>query len=375
MEVLVSNPFYFGNEVSGDDFCNRVRELDVLKHDIDSGLNVLLYAPRRFGKTSLLKKLKQNLSGEAQYKVVFFDWFSVASVEEFIQRYFDAIAHSFDATTDKLFSFFKSVLQLHPNISMSIGALGETSYSLSLDKKEEGRVLEEVLNLPYLYARHKQVKVVVIWDEFQEVEQFHLEKKIRSVIQAHSRHVSYIFSGSKKSILAQMFNDKGRAFYRSVKHLRIDEVHLDDWLGFAMPKFQATGKQILPEQIEEIYSITAGFPYYMQQLLFMVWDDAEQVVTEQSMKRSLALMLERENDLYALIWSQLTQNQKKAAKHIIRNAGASLYANDALRISDLSATTLKSTLESLLKKDVCDRAEGRYYFVDPFMAYWLERLL
>jgi len=258
MEVLVSNPFYFGNEVSGDDFCNRVRELDVLKHDIDSGLNVLLYAPRRFGKTSLLKKLQQNLSGEAQYKVVFFDWFSVASVEEFIQRYFDAIAHSFDATTDKLFSFFKSVLQLRPNISMSIGALGETSYSLSLDKKEEGRVLEEVLNLPYLYARHKQVKVVVIWDEFQEVEQFHLEKKIRSVIQAHSRHVSYIFSGSKKSILAQMFNDKGRAFYRSVKHLRIDEVHLDDWLGFAMPKFQATGKQILPEQIEEIYSITAG---------------------------------------------------------------------------------------------------------------------
>jgi len=371
----VSNPFYFGNEVSGDDFCNRVRELDVLKHDIDSGLNVLLYAPRRFGKTSLLKQLQHNLSDEAQYKVIFFDWFSVASVDEFIQRYFDAIAHSFDSTADKVFSFFKSVLQLRPNISMSIGALGETSYSLSLDKKEEGRVLEEVLNLPYLYAQHKQVKVVVIWDEFQEVEQFHLEKKIRSVIQAHSRHVSYIFSGSKKSILAQMFNDKGRAFYRSVKHLRIDEIHLDDWLDFAMQKFESTGKIITPEQIKRIYSITAGFPYYMQQLLFMVWDDAEHVVTEQSMKCSLALMLERENDLYALIWSQLTQNQKRAAKHIIRNAGANLYTNDALRISDLSATTLKSTLESLLKKDVCDRAEDRYYFVDPFMAYWLERLL
>ncbi len=371
----MSNPFYFGNEVSGDDFCNRVRELDVLKHDIDSGLNVLLYAPRRFGKTSLLKQLQHNLSDEAQYKVIFFDWFSVASVDEFIQRYFDAIAHSFDSTADKVFSFFKSVLQLRPNISMSIGALGETSYSLSLDKKEEGRVLEEVLNLPYLYAQHKQVKVVVIWDEFQEVEQFHLEKKIRSVIQAHSRHVSYIFSGSKKSILAQMFNDKGRAFYRSVKHLRIDEIHLDDWLDFAMQKFESTGKIITPEQIKRIYSITAGFPYYMQQLLFMVWDDAEHVVTEQSMKCSLALMLERENDLYALIWSQLTQNQKRAAKHIIRNAGANLYTNDALRISDLSATTLKSTLESLLKKDVCDRAEDRYYFVDPFMAYWLERLL
>jgi len=369
------NPFYFGNEVSGDDFCNRVRELNVLKTDIDSGLNVLLYAPRRFGKTSLLKRLRHDLSDDDQYKVIFFDWFSVASLEEFIQRYFDAIACSFDSTTDKVFSFFKTVLKLRPNISMNVGQMGEVSYSLSLDKKEEGRVLEEVLNLPYLYARHKQVKVIVVWDEFQEVEQFHLEKKIRSVIQGHGRDVSYIFCGSKKSILDQMFNDKARPFYRSVKHLRIDEIGLDDWMAFTMQKFKMSGKQITSEQVKTIYEITAGFPYYMQQLLFMVWAEVDAIVSDDAIESALALMLERENDLYALIWSELTPNQKKAAKHLIRNAGVTLYANDALRISDISATTLKSALTSLLKKDVCDREQDRYYFVDPFMAYWLKRLV
>ena len=371
----MQNPFYFGNEVSGDDFCNRVQELSVLKKDIDNGLNVLLYAPRRFGKTSLLRQLQHNLADENQYKVIFFDWFSVASVDEFIQHYFDAIARSFDTTSDKLFSFFKTVLQLRPNISMSIGQMGEVSYALSMDKKEQGQVLEEVLNLPYLYARHKQVKVVVIWDEFQEIEQFELEKKIRSVIQGHGRDVAYIFSGSKKSVLGQMFNDKGRAFYRSVKHFRIDEIQLNDWMAFATQKFQITGKQISPEQVESIYRLTAGFPYYMQQLLFMVWDDVDTIVSEGSIQHALALMLERENDLYALIWTQLTPNQKRAAKHVIRNDGLGLYANDTLRISDISATTLKSALEALLKKDVFDRDSKRYYFVDPFMAYWVKRLL
>jgi len=369
----VTNPFYFGNEVSGSDFCNRVSELDALRADVDSGMNVLLYAPRRFGKTSLLKQLQHHLAQEAQYKVIFFDWFSVDSVEEFIQRYFDAIAHSFDSTPDKVFTFFKSILQLRPNISMRVGQMGEVSYSLSLDKNEQGKVLEEVLNLPYLYAKHKQIKVVVVWDEFQEVEQFQLEKKIRSVIQGHGRDVSYIFSGSKKSVLSQMFNDQGRAFYRSVKHLRIEEIGFDDWLKFAMQKFQSTHKQITPEQIEKIYTITAGFPYYMQQLLFMVWDEVETVVDADAIEAALALMLERESDLYALIWGQLTPNQKRAAKHMIRNGGVNLYANQALRSSDLSATTLKSALESLLKKDVCDRIEDRYYFVDPIMACWLKR--
>ncbi len=369
------NPFYFGNEVYEGDFCNRVRELEELKKDVDSGLNVLLYAPRRFGKTSLLKQLQYDLSQQDNYKIIFFDWFSSSSVEEFIQRYFDAIARSFDTTSDRVFTFFKTVLQLRPNISMSVGQTGDVSYSLTLDKKEEGRVLEEVLNLPYLYARHKNVKVVVIWDEFQEVEQFQLEKKIRSVIQGHGRDVSYIFSGSKKSILSQMFNNSERAFYRSVKHLRIDEIVLHDWLIFAMQKFKSTGKKITPEHVKVIYAITAGFPYYMQQLLFMVWDEVDEAVGEKAIEDALSLMLERENDLYSLIWSQLTQNQKRAAKHVIRNAGDALYANNALRTSDLSATTLKSALESLLKKDVCDRNQGRYYFVDPFMAYWLKCML
>lgn len=91
------NPFYYGNEVRDDDFCNRVSELKELQQDIQSGLNVLLYAPRRFGKTSLLKKLQNELQVDDDVVVIYFDIFTVSSIDEFIQKYFNLLAKNFES--------------------------------------------------------------------------------------------------------------------------------------------------------------------------------------------------------------------------------------------------------------------------------------
>lgn len=371
---MVKNPFYFGNEVYDEDFCNRVKELEELKKDIDVGLNILLYAPRRFGKTSLLKKLQNDLKNDASYKVVFFDLFSVSSIDEFIQKYFNVLAIALETTPDKILSLFKSTFSIRPNITATLNQNGETSFGLSFSKSERNNSLEDVLNLPLVYAKKMGVKVVVIFDEFQEIEQFEIEKKLRSVIQTHSKEVSYIFCGSKKSILSEMFNDRTRAFYKSVKHLHINEISLEDWELFASVKFERTDKIITKEQIEHIYTITSGFPYYMQQLLFMVWDSTQSSVNDTIITTALKLMVEREYDLYSLIWSNLTPNQKKCVKYILAFNGENLYANESLSDFSISATTLKSTLEALAKKDVVDRKNDRYYLVDPFMKLWVERL-
>ncbi len=367
----MTNPFYFGNEVYEDDFCNRVNELNELKKDIQSGLNVLLYAPRRFGKTSLLKKLQNDLKKDKDTIVIFFDFFSVSTIEEFIEKYFHEVASNLESSSDKIINLFKNILQIRPNITMKISHSGEISYGLSFSKKELDTSFEDVINLPFQYAKKTGKKVVVIFDEFQEIEQFDMEKKLRTLIQSHSKDVSYIFSGSKKSILSAMFNDKKRAFYKSVKHNSIKGISLDDWIEFATKKFDKTSKKITNNQIESIYNITQGFPYYMQQLLYTVWESTESSVEDDTIDNSLKLMYEREYDLYAYIFSSLTPNQKTTLKYIVKNDGVNLYANDNLLDSNLSASTLKSTLESLMKKDICDRDKDRYYLCDPFMGYWL----
>lgn len=368
----MKNPFYFGNEVHDEDFCNRVEELSELKNDVQNGLNVLLYAPRRFGKTSLLKKLQTQLSDDEDIKIIFFDWLSISSIDEFLEKYFHAIASSFETSSDKVIKLFKDMLQIRPNITMKLSNTGDVNYGLSFTKKELDNSFEDIINLPYQYAKKLNKKVVVIFDEFQEVEQFDIEKKLRTLIQTHSKSISYIFSGSKKSILSAMFNDKNRAFYKSVKHLVIKEIKLEEWILFANKRFDDSYKFIDEKQIKNIFDITNGFPYYMQQLLYHVWQECKKEVTEDMIKKALHTMLEREYDLYAYIYTSLTPNQKTTLKYIVNFGGTNLYSNDNLSETSLSASTLKSTLESLIKKDICDRVNDRYYLVDPFMEYWLK---
>lgn len=371
----MKNPFYFGNEVHNERFCNRAKELVELKNDVDNGLNILLYAPRRFGKTSLLKKLQEDLTNSTDTKVIFFDWMSIASIDEFLDKYFHAIASSLESNSDKVMKLFKDMLQIRPNITMKISNSSDISYGISFAKKELDSSFEDIINLPYQYAKKSGKKILVIFDEFQEIEQFNIEKKLRTLLQAQGSDVSYIFSGSKKSILSAMFSDKNRAFYKSVKRLIIREITLEDWTIFAKEKFEKTHKSISDEDIKAIFDITNGFPYYMQQLLYHVWQKCKTSVDEKIIQNSLSLMLEREYDLYAYIYSSLTPNQKNTLKYIVNFDGTNLYSNHNLSETNLSASTLKSTLESLTKKDICDKVADRYYLVDPFMKYWLNNIV
>lgn len=373
-EKIVKNPFYFGNEVHNEEFCNRISELKELKDDVNNGLNILLYAPRRFGKTSLLKKLQDELRGDEDIKVIFFDWMSISNIDEFLDKYFNSIATALETSSDKVIKLFKDMLQIRPNITMKMSNSSDITYGVSFGKKELESSFEDIINLPFQYAQKTGKKIVVIFDEFQEVEQFEIEKKLRTLIQAHRNSVAYIFSGSKKSILSAMFNDKNRAFYKSVKHLIIKEISLLDWTLFAKKRFTNTHKSIEEEHIKTIFEITNGFPYYTQQLLYHIWQISEISVDEAIIQKALNLMLEREYDLYAYIYSSLTPNQKNTLKYISQFDGTNLYSNDNLNQTNLNASTLKSTLASLLKKDICDRVDDRYYLVDPFMKYWLRRV-
>ncbi len=366
------NPFYFGNEVIDIDFCNKVAELEELQKDIVSSINVLLYAPRRFGKTSILKKIQKTIDKNDNYKVIYFDFFTVSTIDEFIQKYFNVIVSTLENKPQKILKLFKDTLNIRPNVTMTITQNGDISYALSLTKKEQNATLEEILNLPFKYAKKFNKKVLIIFDEFQEIEQFNIEKKLSSAIQTHSRYVSYIFSGSKKSILTQIFSDKNRAFYKSVKHLHIGEILLKDWLIFIQNKFKKTNKQIQKKYIEKAFYITNGFPYYMQQLMYFIWDKTDKEVNDTIFINAISLMLERENDIYSIIWTNLTLNQKRTLKYIIKNDGKALYSNDNLTEFGINATTLKSTITALIKKDICDRKDNIYFFIDPFMKYWLE---
>ncbi|NPA54714.1 MAG: ATP-binding protein, partial [Aquificae bacterium] len=130
MEHKERNPFYFGGTVSDEDFCDRERELTQLKRDIFSGINILLYSPRRFGKSSLLLKLKEHLEKEG-IKVIFLDLFPVVDEKDFINRYFDEVVKTLVSKKDKVIRFLKQFTNLNFSVNSTLKPDGSITFSVS----------------------------------------------------------------------------------------------------------------------------------------------------------------------------------------------------------------------------------------------------
>lgn len=367
---MIKKPFHFGGVVSMEHFCNRTREMKELKTDIDTGLNLLLYAPRRFGKTSLvLKTIK-----ETSYQYIFLDLMSIVDTGEFINEYFNAISKSLDTTADKVVDFFKKIISIKPNIKVEFDASGNPSFGLNFTQKEVQVVLKEVLELPYLYAKHHNKRVVVIFDEFQEVINLDIEDKMRASIQHHEDFVSYIFLGSKKSIMTKLFFDKSKPFYKSVKHISIDKIENNEWKTYIKNGFENNHKTIDERYINEILEVSKGFPYYTQQIANELFNNVENRVEDEMVEKAVKRILENEEDLFVSEWNHLSQYQKKALKLLLHCKGENIYTKETMEMFNFTSSSLKKAVEGLVSKDIIDFKNSIYYLQDPLFELFLRRM-
>lgn len=159
---MQSNPFYYGGTIKDEYFCNRVDELKELRVDILSGLNTLIYAPRRFGKTSLVLKCLIELEKTDDVKYIFLDLMYLTTVEEFINKYFNELAKNLEGSTDKVINFFKSILKIRPNINVSFDMSGNPNFSLALGGEDINKTLEDVLNIPMKFVQNSSKIVDIV---------------------------------------------------------------------------------------------------------------------------------------------------------------------------------------------------------------------
>ena len=367
---MIKKPFHYGGTVDNQHFCNRTSEIKELTTDIDTGLNLLLYAPRRFGKTSLvLHTLKQT-----EYQYIFLDFMSIVDEHEFINEYFNAISKSLNTTADKVVEFFKKILKIKPNISVDFDISGSPSFKLNFLQKENSAVLKEVLELPYLYAKYNNKRVVVVFDEFQEVVNLGIEDKLRAVLQHHQDMVSYIFLGSKKSIMTNLFFDRSKPFYKSVKHIPIDKIEAHHWHKYITDGFETNGKKIESELIEMILEASKGFPYYTQQIASELFNITEKIVKSDLVEKAIDSILEKEEDLFLNEWNHLSQQQKKALKFLVHFGGENIYQKEKMMEYNFTSSSLKKAVEGLIAKDVIDTKKSSFYLQDPLFELYLSRM-
>jgi len=374
----MKNPFVYGMEVSGDAFCDRKDEIKEITRDIENSHNVILFSQRRFGKTSLIKEVFRTC-GEKGIVTIYVDLYPAVNEEKFIQIYAKAIADSIHGTLAKGFKglgdFFK---RLRPSVSYD--DKGQLDFSFLIDSENLPLSLEDVLETVKRYADRKKKKVAVCFDEFQQIGLFEtdiLEKTMRSFFQKHT-NMAYIFMGSKKHLIQDIFNNPNRPFYRSAKSFPLGKIKNDELIAFIFDKFKTTGKTVTVDLVKYLIETCEAHPYYVQFLSHIVWERTmeKKNIVQKDITMALELLLKRETATYQTALDGLSLKQKQVIIALSKKLSEDkVLSKQFLKKHSLpSISTVQYSLNYLVDNDLIDKENGVYTIIDIFFKRWLSQL-
>ena len=253
-----ANPFVYGKEVAGENFYDRSGDFAHLVSTLEGGsANVVLYAPRRYGKTSLAKKALGELARRG-FRCVYFDLMRVESVPRFCEAYASSVYALERGTARAMRRIGKTLSALRPRFT--VGDDGKPALELDLGVAPTAATLEETLDLPERLADPKH-PVIVAFDEFQEIGSLSptipLEGVFRGCIQRH-RLVRYLFLGSKTHMIKRMFADRSRPFYNSAAIQRLDVPSGEETAAFVEARFASAGMQIDKDAVRSVLEMSKG---------------------------------------------------------------------------------------------------------------------
>jgi len=372
----MANPFNYLQFATGDQFYDR-REVrkDLLSRFLSGQTNVVLYGPRRYGKSSLVAELVGDLE-KAGIPCVTLDVVKVPSIDLFVSAYATKVYRRLAPVKfefRKLGMFLKS---LRPK--MTLGPTGETGLSFEPSGATVGsEALTEVLDLPQKLLPGKG-RAVVVFDEFQEVKDLlpndGFERVMRSAIQSH-RNVSYIFLGSRYHVLRRMFTDHNRPFYKSAVTILLGKPPVEESVRFVIDRFASAGKSIARDAAEYLVGKIENIPYFIQQLgfeTFRLADDAHRKsVSSADVDSAFDNLSCFNRDQYEQLMLTLSVSQKKlliALAHEQTDEFGDFYRRRyALGVS----STVNSAKSKLIEDGHIERSDGTYVVADPFFAQFL----
>ncbi len=372
------NPFEYGTVVGKESFCNRKKELADLIRIMENSGRAFIYSERRLGKTSLVMLAKNKLPRK-QFITVYVDLWPTDGEGSFVATLAKAITHSLSTSVEKALELAK---ELFSHFTPSITVDQEGNPVITFGSPRTARIepqLEEVLSAPAKLGR-KGKKLVIVLDEFQQILTYgtdRVEQRLRSVIQ-HQKNVAYIFLGSRKHIVQEMFLEATRPLYRSATHYPLGVIDVKDWLPFIRERFLDAKKKITDDQIRSIVEFTQGHPFYTQHLCHVLWElcESDEGVADELLARAIDILLARENHAYTLLWESLTKNQQRFLRAFaLEEKPPRPFASDFLQRYRLSSpSSAQRVVQSLLDRDVIDREDASFLISDRFFRLWVRRL-
>lgn len=371
----LDNPFVFQGYEGPEYFCDRVEETENLISALKNGRNITLISPRKIGKTGLINHVFYQIKVENKDAIcIYVDIFSTKNLQEFVELLCktvieDALERE-KSFANKVLDFFKG---LRPTISPDL-MTGMPTVSVNVVPAQAEYTLKSVFS--HLNGLGKPVYMAV--DEFQQITEYPetgTEALLRSNIQ-FIHHVNFIFSGSKKHLMEEMFCAPNRPFYQSTQLMNLEPLQEEIYYDFARKFFEAKKGSFSQQVFHDIYQRFDGYTWYLQAILNRLYEQGKKVETDNQAVDAILFHVNALAPHYQMLTSFLTDNQFSLLKAIARaELVEQPLSNEFIKRFELPSTSsVKSALSVLVNKDLVYQTTKGYIIYDRFLGLWLKRL-
>lgn len=356
------NPFKYGKIVEDDFFTDRVKELQDVKRFLDSENNLILISPRRFGKSSLIKKAL----GQLARPYIVIDFMKVLSTEDLAAQ------------------ILKSVFKIHPLEkikhlmvhfrvlpTVSINPVTEAVDVSFMPTTQSSAILEDAFSLVEKVSTPEQ-RMIVVFDEFQEVNNISkgLDRQLRAIMQTQ-KGLNYVFMGSQESMMTEIFERKKSPFYHFGGLMHLQKIPKEDFFNYIcqrLPERQGVTAELretfMMQTVNAILDFTHCHPYYTQQLSATVYGLMQyNGIFEDVVNLAVAQQVTEHNLDFERLWINLNLTDRKLMTALAKQ-------NKGISGANLRTSTAYSALQRLVKKGYVIKTES-FEVEDPFFCQWI----
>ena len=373
---MPKNPFVTSGYEGPDYFCDRVEETEKLTRLLTNGNNVVLMSPRRMGKTGLLYHTFQQEAIKKEYHTFIIDIYSTKNLNELVAEMSKVILNTLQTKGEKAFEkFVRIVTSLRPGVSFD--PFGNPNWNVEVGTiQNSSATLDQIFE----YINQSDQPCLIAIDEFQQIAHYP-EKNVEAILRTYIQHCSnanFVFSGSERHLLAEMFSSPSRPFYASTSTLNLESINPLKYDEFARTHFEKAGKHLESGTVEMICDRFEGITWYIQKVLNYLFADTVPGETcgNDMIDVAVVEIVKDNGTIYADLLYQLTAKQKELLIAINKEGKVKAVTGSKFikKYHLTAASSVQTTVRSLMDKQLLTSHLGVYEVYDKFFSIWLSRL-
>lgn len=372
----MDNPFVTKGYAGPEYFCDREKETKQLVELLTNDNNLALISPRRVGKTDLIQHCFNQPEIKDHYYTFHIDIYATASLRDFVNVFGQSILNSLKPKGKKVWEgFINTLLSLRSQISFDINNVPVWSIGLG-DIENPTVTLDEI----FYYLNHADKPCIVAIDEFQQItnypDAFNIEASLRTYIQK-CINATFIFAGSKRHLMGEIFTSPSRPFYQSVLMMSLQPISIEKYETFAQNLFEIYGKHLDNGVVTDIYNRFDAVTSCIQRVLNVLFLKTlpEGTCTQEMVDDGVNYILDMFSETYSDLLDRIPEKQREVFIAIAREGKAkSITGKTFIKKYHLqTVSVVTAAVRGLLDKDFITTEKGVYTVYDPFFALWLNR--